>query len=179
MPDRYAPDFSPVVRCLYNNSGTAISKGCLVTWSGTISNVEDPIPAPAAGKRPQLDNQATRSITAPNKRKVMGIALKPDSIYNHPVGVAMDDIATSKWGYVASEGIVDVRIGITSNIAAGDYLVGTAGGLFIEDSTSVTATTVIHAVALEATITSGTCAAALVSALLSLPTLGAMGKSTA
>lgn len=174
MVARYAPSFTYEAEFLYNNSGTAISKGCLVTWSGTVSNIEDPIPDLSGGVRPMLTNQATRSEAL--TRPVMGIALKADSLYNHPLGVAVDDIGVTSWGLVATKGPVDVRIGISSNIAAGDYLVGTAGGKFIEDTTSVTATTVIHAMALEATITSGTCTQALILAMLNLPELGAMGK---
>jgi len=175
MPYGYAPSFTwEGANLFYNNSGTAISKGCLVTWSGTITAMEDPIPGHTAGKKPMLSNQATRSDSV--SRPVMGIKLHSGSAVNHPIGVAADDIGVTTWGLVVNGGPVDVRIGISSNIASGDYLIGTAGGLFIEDATSVTATTLIHAIALEATITSGTCAAALIQALLEVPSGGAMGK---
>lgn len=172
--NRYAPAFTYETELLYNNSGTAISKGCLVTWSGSVSSVEDPIPEPALGKKPQLDNQSARSTGT--TRPVLGIQLHAGSTVNHPIGVAVDDISDGEWGLIATKGPVDVRITASQNIAAGDYLVGTAGGVFKEDATSVTAVTVIHAMALEATITSGTCAAALITAQLNIPSGGAMGK---
>lgn len=174
--NRYAPSFSPEIEYLYNNSGSAVSQGCLVSYSGTVSNVEDPIPEPALGKKNMLSNQATRATAV--TRPVMGIALYGGTTANAPVAVALEDIANGSWGYVACAGICDVRVGISSNITAGDYLIGTAGGTLLEDTTSVTATTIIHARALEATITSGTCVAALISAQLNGNGfgIGAMGK---
>lgn len=173
--NRYAATFTPETEFMFNNSGTAISVGHLVTWSESVSNVEDPIPEPAMAKKPMLDNQATRSTAV--TRPVTGIKLYDGTIENGPIGVAQSDIAASAWGPVCIRGPADIRIGISSNITAGDFLIGTAGGLAIEDTTSVTATTVIHAMALEATITSGTCAAALISAQLNLHCqANAMGK---
>jgi hypothetical protein len=173
--NRYGASVTPETELLYNNSGSAIPLGTLVTWSGSTSDIEDPIPEPAMGKKPMLDNQATR--TAALTRPTQGIMLYGGTVENAPIGVARDAIADGDWGEVCvGIGPCDVRIGISSNIAANDYLIGTAGGLFIEDSTSVTAVTTIHAMALEATITSGTCAAALISAVLNLGNAGAMGK---
>jgi hypothetical protein len=174
MTDRYAPNFSPEVQFLFNGSASAISQGMGVTYCATCSQVEDPIPELAGGKRPTLASQSAR--TCDILRTIKGIQRHTGNLYNHPVGVAMSDIAASAWGYVAVQGAVDVRIGPSQNIAANDYLIVTSTGSFIEDATSVTATTVIHAIALEATITSGTCAAALITAQLTLPSIGAGGK---
>jgi len=43
MPDRYAPAFAAQAELLYNNSGTAISKGCAVAWfnATTATTLED------------------------------------------------------------------------------------------------------------------------------------------
>jgi hypothetical protein len=174
MPDRYSPDYSPKIRFLFNSSATAISHGQAVTFGVTVATVEDPIPEYGTLAKPTLANQSSRSQAL--TRNVKGIARHNGSLSNHPVGVAMEDIAASAWGRVAVEGMCDVRIGPSQNIAADDYLVVTSTGSFIEDATSVTATVTIHAIALEATITSGTCAAALVGAQLTLPVLGAAGK---
>jgi hypothetical protein len=172
--DRYGAAVTPKVERLFNAGASAISMGCAVTWAGVTAQMEDPIPEPATGYKPMLANQAAR--TSSLTRPVQGIVLAGADLFNHPIGVAKDDIAASAWGEIAIAGPADVRIGISSNITANDYLITTAGGLLIEDATSVTATTIVHAMALEATITSGTCAAALISAQLNFPIGGAMGK---
>jgi len=174
MTDRYAPNFSPEIQFLFNGMATAISQGCGVTFASTVSRVEDPIPELAGGKRQTLANQSAR--TCDLTRMIKGVMLSEGGLYNHPRGVALEDIAASAWGRVAIQGACDVRIGPSQNIAANDYLIVSSAGVWIEDATSVTATTVVHAIALEATITSGTCAAALLLAQLTLPQLGAAGK---
>lgn len=185
MPTPYAFPFSPTVRLLFNTGTTAIDLGAAVEWSGTVANVEDPIPEPAMGKKPMMANQATRSSAT--TRPVMGIkhfapTAANDDEYNPIVGVARESIAASSWGEVCVAGPCDVLIAggaSANNIAAGDDLVAITGGRFIEDTTSVTAIVVVHAKALEATIASGTCTAALISALLNDTGINAFGKSAA
>ena len=166
--DRMGFGFAPEVAYLYNPTATAIAKGQCVYWQAADAAVYSmPFPEPdnSGGKKNMLANQATRSagITEP----VMGVSLTTivPSILKGPGGVAMEALAASAWGHVCLAGKVDVRIATASDIAAGDPIVATAGGNFIEVATYGTATAV-HAMALEATITSGTCAAALISAFL-------------
>ena len=69
--NRYAATFTPETEFMFNNSGTAISVGHLVTWSESVSNVEDPIPEPAMAKKPMLDNQATRSTAVTRPKAIV------------------------------------------------------------------------------------------------------------
>jgi len=92
--------------------------------------------------------QATR--TAGIGRNSREITLHNGDLSNHPVGVAMETIANTTWGLVwrslvlvSSESVPPRRSPLAT------ILVVTSIGTFLEDATSVTATSVIHALALE------------------------------
>lgn len=163
--------FAPETVLLYNPSATAINQGEAAVWNATVQTpFAMPYPEPdlSGGVRPQLTNQATRSVGVTiNVPGAVGYAdtVAPTSTNNGPLGVAMEIISASSWGHIALSGRADVRIGPSQSIANGDPLVVTTAGCWVEE-TGPDAATVVHAMALEATITSGECTAALISAFV-------------
>jgi hypothetical protein len=171
--DRHAALFAPQVEFLYNGGASAISKGCMCEWGGAAgtfyAQVEDP-------KEEEIKETLPSQSARPSgvKRAVPGLILwrNQTAASNYPVGVAMEDIAASAWGHVCVGGVCDVRIGTTEDIATADWLIATSDGTFVENTAAASAATFIHARALEATITSGACSAALIQALLILAGTG-------
>ena len=158
--DRMGFPFTPEVAFLYNAS-TAIQMGQAVTWAGTATNMQYPEPDLSGGLKPQLVNQSARTTSVVMAVPAIKKASSPTD-HNGLCGVALETIAATSWGHVALSGVVDVFIGGSANIAVNDPLYVSAGN-FAEVAVPATATA-IHAMALEATITSGTCASALISA---------------
>ena len=159
---RWAPPFSPRVVFLYN-AGTAIGYAEAVQWnSGTAVEFSDPEYAGEVKK--EYANQSTRSvgttITVPTIKQATTIATN-----NSFCGVAMEDISANSWGRVAMSGLVDVLITTTENITVGDLLVASAAGMFAEHPGIATGTQV-HAIAMEACLTSGTCVGAYIHAFI-------------
>lgn len=159
---RLAPPFDPRIVYLYN-AGTAIGYAEAVQWNGGTA-VEFSDPEPAGSTRKAASNQSTRStgvtLNVPTIKQATTIATN-----NSFCGVATEAISANSWGKVALGGLVDVKIGPSSNITVGDFLVVSAAGAFAEEGGIATATQV-HALAMEATITSGTCAAAYIQAFM-------------
>lgn len=155
--------FSPQIEWYYN-IGTAINVGDAVEWApASTYSMEYPEPDATSGRR-QLANQAARGSThqaVPVIRQCAGV-----SDHNGICGVAGQDIAASAWGEVVIAGKCDVRIRGSNVVVQGEGLIPSAGMWDKQTASVAAALTAIHAMALEATITSGTCASALISAFL-------------
>ena len=166
--------FSPEVAFLYNPNTTAIAKGEAVQWSGSVAGtkygtMEWPEPDTSATPLDTLPSQTARTaavtINVPGIARLSGGASVVATGGRQACGVAMEAIAATSWGHVALSGMIDVKIGISQNIAVGDALITTAGGHFIEEAGAPTATCVV-AMALEACQTSAICSAALAMAFI-------------
>jgi hypothetical protein len=167
--------FSPVVTFMYNPNATAISKGEAVMWSNSavatkVYAMEWPEPDMSGGKLDGLPGQTAR--TAGVTRNVPCIAQltagpNVDCVTGgrQAMGVAMENISATSWGHIALSGLVDVKIGISQVITAGDALITTALGHWIEEEGAPTATSVV-AMALEGVQTSAVCSAALCAAFI-------------
>lgn len=184
--------FSPEVAFMYNPNATAISKGCAVAWSTSVGNTKYyamkwPEPEGSGENLDLLPGQTAR--TAAVTRNIPGITL-PSKVHlfntagtggRGIIGVAIENIAATSWGHVALSGMVDVRLGISQTITAGDALITTAAGLWVESAGADTATA-IFAMALEAVTTDSICTAALCHAFIP-PGIGfvdsSMGYNTA
>lgn len=163
MP-RLGPPFDPQTVFVYNDGASAIAAGQAVQWGDAVKAHEQNEPDYSAGQRTTLTNQSTRTIgvtsNIPSIKRADTV-----SVSNTMCGVALADIAITAWGWVATQGLVDVYIGPSANITANDLLIVSAAGAFAENPGIATCLT-IQAIAMEATITSGTCAAAMISAFI-------------
>ncbi len=164
MPSRLAPPFTPDVEFLYNEGATAIAAGKAVQWGDALIATEYSDPQISGEQKQMLANQSARSSgvtqNVPSIKQADTVGAS-----NTMMGVALEEIGATAWGYVATKGLVDVYIGASANITVNDLLVVATGGVFAENAGIATAV-LIHAIAMEATITSGTCAAALITAFI-------------
>jgi len=175
MPSRLAPPFTPDVEFLYNEGATAIAAGKAVQWGDALVATEYSDPQLSGEQKKTLANQSARATgVTQNVPSIKQADVVADN--NSLCGVAVDDIAATSWGWVATKGLADVYIGASANITVNDLLIVATGGVFAE-SPAIGTATFVHALAMEATITSGTCAAALITAFI--PASGIPGDQCA